>query len=165
MLFACRGGRFRVNKRSLVVIAVGITLLGSVLLFQAETPDDRAPINATAYVYYSATCGCCKAYSEYLRSQGAIVWPIETANLSGMKDRFGVPGPMRSCHTADIGDYFVEGHVPAGAIRKLLEERPDVAGIGLPGMPPGSPGMGGVQTGPLVIYSVSGAGIQEYLRL
>lgn len=82
-----------------------------------------------------------------------------------IKSRLGIPPEMWSCHTIEAGGYFIEGHVPVKAIERLLAERPPITGIALPGMPPGSPGMGGVRTGPLVIYAISPAGVRVFARL
>ncbi|HET8679251.1 MAG TPA: DUF411 domain-containing protein [bacterium] len=72
---------------------------------------------------------------------------------------------MRSCHTIEVAGYFVEGHVPVEAIEQLLRNRPQIMGIALPGMPPGSPGMDGTRTGPLNIYAVSRSGVRLFTRL
>ena len=115
-------------------------------------------------IYQLQTCGCCKNYGEYLRGLGLTVRSVEVEDLEGIKGDFGVPESMWSCHTVRIGGYFLEGHVPVEAIRKLLEEQPDIEGIALPGMPAGSPGMSGIKTEPLTIYSVSGEGISEFIK-
>ena len=86
-------------------------------------------------------------------------------DMTVIKDSFGVPQDMRSCHTSMVEDYFLEGHVPLEAIRKLLDERPAIDGLALPGMPPGSPGMGGVKSEPFVIYSIVDGGIDEFVTL
>jgi hypothetical protein len=77
-------------------------------------------------------------------------------NIGAVKDVYGIPAEMRSCHTSTIGRYFVEGHVPFAAIQQLMEQHPDIDGISLPGMPVGSPGMGGELNGPLVVYAIDG---------
>ena len=75
--------------------------------------------------------------------------------MGAIKERYGVPRNLESCHTEIIGGYFVEGHMPIEAIEKLLSERPDIRGIALPGMPSGSPGMPGPKTEPWTIYAVN----------
>jgi hypothetical protein len=82
-----------------------------------------------------------------------------------IKNRLGIPPGLRSCHTITVSGYFIEGHVPVDAILRLLEQRPAIAGIALPGMPPGAPGMGGVKTGPLVVYAVSPEGVRVFGKL
>ncbi len=94
-----------------------------------------------AVVYKSPTCGCCEGWVEHLEAEGFDVEVQDRTDLNEVKDLFGIPGQLRSCHTAEIGNYLVEGHVPASDIDRLLEENPEVAGIAVPGMPVGSPGM------------------------
>lgn len=77
----------------------------------------------------------------HLRAAGFEVKEENVDSLAPIKKRFGVPAPLHSCHTAVTGDYVIEGHVPADLIRRLLRERPAVAGLAVPGMPVGSPGM------------------------
>ena len=92
-------------------------------------------------VHKSASCGCCGAWVEHLRQAGFTVRVNETEDLNPIKERLGVPYGKGSCHTAEVGGYMVEGHVPAGDIKRLLQERPQAKGLVLPGMPMGSPGM------------------------
>ena len=92
-------------------------------------------------VYKSPTCGCCKLWVEHMEKSGFKVSVIETEDLNPIKLKLGVPAGLGSCHTAKVGDYFVEGHVPASDVKRLLKQRPDAQGISVPGMPMGSPGM------------------------
>ena len=92
-------------------------------------------------VYKSPTCGCCKLWVTHLEKNGFPVKSEDLDNLAQIKKRHGVPDAMASCHTALVDGYVVEGHVPADLIDRLLRERPSVAGIAVPGMPIGSPGM------------------------
>jgi hypothetical protein len=94
-------------------------------------------------VWKSPTCGCCTGWASYLQQHGYSVKQIDVDDLDAVKAEHGVPPSMQSCHTARIDGYVVEGHVPVEAIDKLLKERPKVRGIASPGMPMGSPGMGG----------------------
>jgi len=87
------------------------------------------------------SCGCCGSWSAYLRAAGFSVEVIETTDMDRVKIRFGVPSDLESCHTAEIGGYVIEGHVPESAIRRLLAEKPQAIGIAVAGMPPSSPGM------------------------
>ncbi|MXQ14173.1 DUF411 domain-containing protein [Microvirga makkahensis] len=87
------------------------------------------------------SCGCCGAWVEHARSSGFLVEVIESPDLNRVKARLGVPQNLASCHTAQIGGYVIEGHVPADAIKRLLAEKPDARGLAVPGMPVGSPGM------------------------
>lgn len=92
-------------------------------------------------VYKSASCGCCKAWVAHLEAAGFKVESHDVDNLPDVKAEHGVRPEHQSCHTALVGDYVVEGHVPAPVIRRLLDERPKIAGLAAPGMPRGSPGM------------------------
>jgi hypothetical protein len=94
-------------------------------------------------VHRDPSCGCCGAWAEHLRRAGFPMKIVETGNLNAIKQRLGVPGDLISCHTAEVAGYIVEGHVPAGAIRRLLAEKPRAVGLAVPGMPTGSPGMEG----------------------
>jgi hypothetical protein len=87
------------------------------------------------------TCGCCGGWVEHVEAAGYPVRVVESADLDSMKQRLGVPAELASCHTAEVGGYVVEGHVPAAAINRLLAERPSGTGLTVPGMPVGSPGM------------------------
>jgi hypothetical protein len=92
-------------------------------------------------VYKSPTCGCCAKWVEHLQAAGFRAEVHDEPQMDAVKTKVGVPAELRSCHTALVEGYAVEGHVPADVIRKLIEERPKVAGIAVPGMPVGSPGM------------------------
>ena len=107
---------------------------------------------ADGVVNRSATCGCCHMWAEAMNEEGLTFEEnvVSDSLLSELKLKNGVPVNARACHTAEIEGYVIEGHVPASAIRQLLEEKPDIAGLVVPGMPPQSPGMGG----PLVEYEV-----------
>ncbi|GEO18513.1 DUF411 domain-containing protein [Microvirga aerophila] len=87
------------------------------------------------------TCGCCTGWVTHLRQSGFMADVIETSEIDRVKVRLGVPQDLASCHTAEIGGYVIEGHVPADAIRHLLVERPAGKGLAVAGMPMGSPGM------------------------
>ncbi|MBL8270515.1 MAG: DUF411 domain-containing protein [Steroidobacter sp.] len=92
-------------------------------------------------VHKSATCGCCKVWAQHLRNAGFSVVVRNSEDLTPVKQRLGVPPRVGSCHTAEVGGYFIEGHVPVEDIARLLRERPDAKGLAVPGMPRGSPGM------------------------
>lgn len=86
-------------------------------------------------------CGCCGAWIAHVRAAGFPVEVVEAADLAPLKVKLGIPDALSSCHTAEVGGYIVEGHVPADAIKRLLADRPQVTGLAVPGMPVGSPGM------------------------
>ena len=95
----------------------------------------------TIIVYKSRSCGCCAKWIDHIRSQGFKPQVHDEENMDRLKDELGVPQPVRSCHTAVVGGYLIEGHVPAADIRQLLSDRPKVGGLAVPGMPVGTPGM------------------------
>ena len=128
---------------------------GSSSDFQLVSAEE-APV-----IYKSSTCGCCGLYGDYFGRKGNSGVEIKSIqDLEIIKNQYGIPPAMESCHTTIIGDYFVEGHVPLEAIEKLLEEQPDVKGIAMPGMPSGSPGMPGSKE-PFKIYKVNHDGSYE----
>jgi len=109
-------------------------------------------------VYKSPTCGCCKSWISHLEESALIkdmgykIKAVDSSNMSLIKDNMGVPPGARSCHTAMINDYVIEGHVPAQDIIKLVREKRDVAGLAVPGMPMGSPGMEGSRVDHYSVY-------------
>ncbi len=92
-------------------------------------------------VYRSPSCGCCGQWIAHLRQNGFKAVEITDRNMAEIKRRHGVPSRLRSCHTALVEGYVIEGHVPAADIRRLLREKPKVNGLAVPGMPVGAPGM------------------------
>jgi hypothetical protein len=121
------------------------------------TPGEPEAVLATAtvdpslpsvVVYKTETCGCCNGWIEHLRAAGFAVDARNVRDLMSVKLDAGVPGPMVTCHTALVDGYVVEGHVPAEQMKRMLAERPDIAGIGVAGMPMGSPGMEGPNAQP-----------------
>lgn len=110
---------------------------------RAEAAAERAEV----VVYKSPACGCCSGWMAHLEENGFDVEGVDIAayaELNRKKVEHGVPGNLNSCHTARVGGYTIEGHVPAEVVARLLRERPeDVVGLAVPGMPVGSPGMEG----------------------
>jgi hypothetical protein len=94
-------------------------------------------------LYKDPNCGCCSKWAEHMRANGFTVKEIATGDMSTVKREAGVPQALGSCHTARVGGYVIEGHVPAADVKRLLAEKPAVAGLSAPGMPMGSPGMEG----------------------
>lgn len=109
----------------------------------AFATDTEAP---QVEVWKSPTCGCCRDWVRHLEDSGFRVKVNETGN-AGARARLGMPQQYGSCHTARVGGYVVEGHVPAREIQRLLSEKPDAVGLAVPRMPVGSPGMDGPQYG------------------
>jgi hypothetical protein len=94
-------------------------------------------------VYKTATCGCCEEWVKHLRANGFKVNAHDVANPSDTREKMGIPNRLGSCHTAVVGGYAIEGHVPAAEIKRLLAAKPKAKGLAVPAMPPGSPGMEG----------------------
>ena len=124
------------------------TIIISVAFFATAYADDKstdeAPTSSASHVvmHKNPGCSCCDLWAEHLRTYGFTVESIEDPRIRAFKADRNIPGPLMSCHTAVIDGYFVEGHVPANDILKLLKEKPEhVTGIAVPGMPLGSPGM------------------------
>ena len=128
-------------------------ILASLFAWLMTAPAAFAATQAT--LYRSPDCGCCLDYARYLKAEGFAVEVVATDDLADLKARHGVPDDLQACHTTLIGNYVVEGHVPATTLRRLLADKPRIAGIALPGMPAGSPGMGGTKTGPFSIYELN----------
>ena len=92
-------------------------------------------------VMKSPYCGCCAKWIEHVQQHGFTVKVVDTEDMASVKKRLGVPDRLASCHTTMAGGYFIEGHVPAADIKRLLAQKPKATGIAVPGMPAGSPGM------------------------
>jgi hypothetical protein len=125
--------------------AAGHAVFGAAVLGVAVTPAfaEQPQAARTMTVYKSPTCGCCKAWMEHVQRAGFVCVARDLPDLSETKAAFGIPRALESCHTAQIGRYLVEGHVPVDLILRLLREQPDARGLAVPGMPIGSPGMEG----------------------
>ena len=96
---------------------------------------------ATLVVTKSAYCGCCKNWVEHMKKAGFAVEVHEVEDVTPTARKLGVPDKLRSCHTSQIGGYAIEGHVPAADVKRLLTTKPKAAGLAVPGMVAGSPGM------------------------
>ena|SRR5215469_14489159 len=131
------------TRRALLMTASALALI---------RPTHAEPV--TVVLYKNPECGCCDGYADYLRHNGFTVTTEATTDLAEISRKAGIPSELQGCHTAFIGDYVVDGHVPFEAIRKLLAEHPTIKGITLPGMPPGSPGMSGEKIEPLMIHAI-----------
>ena len=117
----------------------------------------------TVTVYKTPTCGCCEKWIDHLEAGGLAVEAIDVENTTWIKKENGVPTRLASCHTALVDGYVIEGHVPVEDILRLLEERPDVAGLAVPKMPIGSPGMEGPNPVPYdVLAFTKQGGIYTY---
>ena len=134
-------------KKAFLRIGTALAILA------APLPALADPIHAL--LYKNPQCSCCEGYAAYLRQNGFEVEVKPSNDLAEISSKAGVPADLEGCHTTFIEGYVVDGHVPADVIQKLLKERPAIAGITLPGMPMGAPGMGGPKTAPFTIYAVS----------
>lgn len=126
-----------ITRRTFAIGAV--SLAGATLLGPALAQDASPAIS----IKKDPWCGCCTGWARYLEQAGFVVDMEEIEEMEAVKDNLGVPAELRSCHTATIDGYVIEGHVPTEAIFALLDQRPRVTGLAVPGMPIGSPGMEG----------------------
>lgn len=118
----------------------GAGAITAIAALRADADEGAGPVRLV--VYKDPDCGCCKAWVTHLRSSGLEPKVSDRRDMDALKDSLGVPRALRSCHTAVAGRYIIEGHVPAADIKRLLAKAPkNVAGIAVPGMPGGSPGM------------------------
>jgi len=113
---------------------------------------------ADVMVYKSPTCGCCSKWVAHMKDSGFSVDVENRQDLASLKAQLGVPTRFQSCHTAVVGDYVVEGHVPADLIRRMMTEKPDIKGLAVPGMPMGSPGMDGPYKQPYDVLAIDQGG-------
>ena len=123
-------------------IVFAFSLLAGLLL-QAAPPE--------VDVYKTRTCGCCAKWVDHLKANGFAPRVMDVPSTAEYRKQYGVPEKLQSCHTAVVGGYAIEGHVPAADIHRLLKQKPKAKGLAVPGMPAGSPGM---ETGRRDAYSV-----------
>jgi hypothetical protein len=141
----------RLNRRQFATGALTLLLATPLGVFSVASAEEMPAVQ----LYKNPQCSCCEEYAAYLRQHGFSVTTTPTHDLALIRRQRGVPEQLAGCHTMIIGDYVVEGHVPIGALNKLLRERPKIRGISLPGMPEGSPGMTGEKIEPFTIYEIS----------
>ena len=127
----------QLSRRQLLIFASSSIAAAPLVALADDTTND-------IHVVKNPQCGCCNAWIEILKDDGFNVTTEDHSNseLAVFKSESGIPKDMTSCHTAKIGGYFIEGHVPASDIKRLIKERPDALGLAVPAMPYGSPGMG-----------------------
>lgn len=130
----------RISRITLGVAAVAVIGLGLVVGAQQKAV---APTLPKVTVYKTSSCGCCRLWVDHMKQNGFDVqaMDVSSADVRKVSKVAGLKDEDSSCHTAKIGDYIVEGHVPAADIKRLLKEKPAIAGLSAPGMPMGSPGM------------------------
>lgn len=124
-------------KRRALRALLATALLGLAGLAPAHAAGEEV------VMYKDPNCGCCGKWAEHMRASGFRVKEVATPQMGAVKHAAGVPQALGSCHTAKVGGYVIEGHVPAADVKRLLAEKPAVAGLSAPGMPQGSPGMEG----------------------
>ena len=155
------------GKKWGLVLGLGLVLLVGVIWQRSSSGESQKEkmVKERVTLFASPTCGCCDNYARYLRARGFEVEVIKTREIEAVKEKQEVPADLRSCHTGLLAGYVVEGHLPLVALKKLMVERPKIRGIALPGMPPGSPGMGGRKGGSWQIYSWQGNEQQLFMTL
>lgn len=148
----CEKSWMLVMKSSLLIAVANAVLLAAC---QAPPPPLGSPAAAaalaalpanampTVLVHKRATCHCCGRWIEHLRKSGLKVIVDDREDLAAVRRELGVPEHLASCHTAEVAGYFIEGHVPADNIVRLITQRPKIRGLAVPGMPAGAPGMEG----------------------
>lgn len=114
-------------------IAFALVLFSASAAFAQGAPEVE--------VFKSASCGCCGGWVDHLRQNGFHVTTHDVGDVPAQRQKLGMPDRLGSCHSAKVGDYVIEGHVPAADIRRLLKEKPKALGLAVPAMPAGSPGM------------------------
>jgi len=120
-----------------ILLTIGLFIVNAGV--RAENVEADKPVDIV--VYRSPSCGCCGKWLEHLKKNNFNVKDMVIGDVQAIKDKYGVPGEMASCHTALVNGYVVEGHVPANDIYTLLKTKPKIVGIAVPGMPAGTPGM------------------------
>ncbi len=132
------------------------------VMISAQASAAFAQNKPEAVVYKGPYCDCCTGYAAHLQAAGYAVTVYDHDDMAAVKRHFGVPENLESCHTVLIEGYVVEGHVPLTTVAQLLEERPNLIGIALPGMPIGTPGMEGPKSEPFVTLGFNADGIAIY---
>ena len=122
----------KIDRRRLILLTGAACLLPI---------DARAAAPPLVTIYKDPSCGCCGAWADHIAKAGFPTKTVEESRMNATKVRLGIPSALWSCHTAEVRDYLLEGHVPAAALVRLLETGPSVSGIAVAGMPVGSPGM------------------------
>ncbi len=142
-------------KKSLTALLAALAIgAGTSLAFQATAAE-------VVDVYKSPYCGCCSKWIDHLKAAGFEVRSHDVGDVPATRQKLGMPEQYGSCHTAKVGGYLVEGHVPAADIQRLLREKPQAIGLAAPGMPPGSPGMEGPKPVPYDTLLVRKSGRSE----
>ncbi len=138
---------------ALLGAGIGIGAGGALFIGSAKTMANEV------VVYKNPSCGCCSNWAKHLRAEGFAVEVKAVDNMPEVKEMFGTPWQLESCHTAIVDNYVIEGHVPVREIKRLLAERPVARGLAVPGMPAGSPGMEGRYSDPykVMLFQTDGS--------
>jgi hypothetical protein len=129
------------NRRGFVIRVAGLVATGVAGTRLAAQVAGLSVKPTPLTVYKSSSCGCCAQWVDYVRANGFETTVHDEEDMDTIKAQLGVPAGVRSCHTALVGKYLIEGHVPAPDIQRLVVEQPSVTGLAVPGMPSGTPGM------------------------
>ena len=126
------------SRREVLQLAVSALAIG--VPVQALLAQGAAAENLVE-VWKDVNCGCCKLWVDHMRAAGFRVTALDVPDVGPFKRKLGIPPPLESCHTGVVAGYALEGHIPADVIRQMLKQKPKIAGLAVPGMPMGSPGM------------------------
>lgn len=139
-----------------------VCLIAGIIILLAAVTSAEAASGDLITVYRNPSCSCCGGWMDYLTTQGFQPRNVLTSDMNALKQQYGVPNDLASCHTAVINGYVIEGHIPADDIKRLLAEQPTVAGIAVPQMPIGTPGMeSGDVREPFTVFSFDEQGNTE----
>lgn len=162
-------------KNSIVIGTIVTVLAGISLVWLTSSKPSSSPEVSTsepsigkAVVYKTSNCGCCAVYTKYLPKEGVQTEYIDITNqqLKEMQKKYNISDQLASCHITLIGGYFVSGHIPIETIKKLVSEKPNIAGIVLAGMPSGTPGMPGPKNASWIIYAIDSNGLtSEFMTI
>jgi len=158
MIAACGGGDPDATASTTQTDARTASAANGASTAPADVDAAALPV---VHVFKTPTCGCCADWVDHIEAAGFRTEVTDLPDLTAVRQRAGVPNGLASCHTALVGDYVVEGHVPASTMKRLLQERPEAAGISVPGMPMGSPGMEGAWKDPydVILFTRDGRGM------
>jgi hypothetical protein len=136
------------NKRNAIGLLLSMLLMAPLVSAQQVVPPPLVK------VWKTPTCGCCGKWVKHMEAAGFRVEVINVGDVGPIRTANGVPPALASCHTALVGGYVIEGHVPASDVRRLLKEKPGILGLAAPGMPAGSPGMDVPGSPPYQVISI-----------
>jgi hypothetical protein len=143
-----QSSRTFLGRRSLLLGAAALVPIGALTLW-----DRHAVAGVKATLYKNPQCTCCEQYAAYLGQHGFDVTIIPSNDLATINRQHGVPEALDGCHTTLMSGYVAVGHIPVDIVQRMLTQKPDITGISIPGMPSGTPGMGGPKSGPIQVYA------------